>query len=371
MRHAIWKRLGYLAYLFAVTFIVLEILLRLYNPFQFRLKYNKLILPISQQQVIKNTINDKLDATIINRRNALGFRGEEKPADFSTKLSIITVGGSTTECHFLSEGKTWPDMVAKGLKSMFKNTWLNNAGFDGHSTFGHQVLLNDHLKILKPKVVLFLVGINDIENDQPTFHDKLNTKGAYADFKHFIFTNSEVLNLGLNLVRGWRSQRVNNTTHYPINLIRYDTLVLSDAQQKERLAIQDKYLPNFQRRIGELIDTCQAYGILPVFLTQPNLAGVGKDSITGANLETIDVGDHLNGKLLWNILERYNIETIKTCQEKGVDVIDIARQLPKSSLYFYDVSHYTNEGARKLATIITPALTNILRQRFPGYYFMQ
>jgi hypothetical protein len=358
----------YCIYLFVVTFIALEIILRIYNPFHFTVKYNQIILPVGQKVTIKNKINNKLDPVIVNTKNSLGFRGPERPANFDQTLSIITVGGSTTANYFLSDGRTWTDCLARNLRPSFRNLWINNGGIEGHSTFGHQVLLNDYLIKIRPKVIVFLVGINDVENDQPTFHDKLNIKGAYPDFKHFIFSNSEVLSLGLNLVRGWKAQKMNNTTDHPIVLKGYQVLELDQQTIQNRLQMQHKYLVNFKRRIQQLIDTCLHYNIQPVFLTQPNLIGVGKDSVTGADLEKIKIEEHINGKLLWQMLSIYNDVTIETCRQKNVAVIDLAHLMPKNSLYFYDVSHYTNQGAEKLASILAPLLKDVLKNKFPSFY---
>jgi lysophospholipase L1-like esterase len=365
------KRLLFVLYLCVITFIALEVILRIYNPFQFRVKHDKIILPVNQQLTIKNTLNKKLENKIINTRNSLGFRGPEKPENFEEFLSIITVGGSTTECKFLSDGKTWPDYLKNNLQIDFKNVWLNNAGIDGHSTFGHQVLLNDYLIKLKPKVVTFLIGINDVENDQPTFHDKLNTKGAYPDFKHFIFTNSEVLSLSLNLVRGWRAQKLNNTTQKELILNPNSVIDLPDSVIHNRIKKQNKYLPNFQRRVEQLIDTCIKYDIQPVFITQPNLLGKGVDSTTGVDLARFKLSSNMNGKVLWEILSVYNQTTISICNQKNVPVIDLANLMPKSSIYFYDYSHFTNEGAEKVGEIISIELKKILRAKFPSYYVLQ
>ena len=97
------KNFLFALYLFFIVFVSLEIILRIYNPFHFRLKGDKIILPVNQVEVIRNEINPRLDKIIINKRNSLGFRGPEKPREFEKALSIITVGGSTTECHFLSD----------------------------------------------------------------------------------------------------------------------------------------------------------------------------------------------------------------------------------------------------------------------------
>ncbi|SRR5579871_21310 len=361
------RKLLYILYFFGFVFIALEIFLRLYNPFHFRLKGDRIILPVDQKTTIYNSINPKLDSIIVNTRNALGFRGPDKPLNFEDHLSIITVGGSTTECKFLNDNKTWPFLLGVALGHGFKNIWLNNAGLDGHSTFGHQVLLNDYIIRLHPKIVTFLVGINDVESDQPSFHDKLNTKGAYPDLKHFIAENSEVINLVINFSRGWRAQKLNNTTQKLLVLKKDNDIVLPDSVYQQRLNDQNKYLPNYQKRIEQLMDTCIKHGIEPVLITQPNLFGIGTDSASGVNLETFKVEPGLSGRLLWKILEEYNDVTRKVCAQKNIPLIDLAHLMPKNSIYFYDASHFTNAGAQKVADIIAQQLKNILEKDFPSY----
>ena len=72
----------YGVYLFIVTLLVMELALRIYNPFHFRLKGDKILLPINERETIVNRINPKLDPVIINTRNSLGFRGPEAPKDW-------------------------------------------------------------------------------------------------------------------------------------------------------------------------------------------------------------------------------------------------------------------------------------------------
>src|ERR1700744_4755728 len=75
------KRLGYIIYLFVAVFLLLEVALRIYNPFHLRLKGDKIILPVNQKLIITNHINPKLDSVIVDTRNSLGFRGPELPLD--------------------------------------------------------------------------------------------------------------------------------------------------------------------------------------------------------------------------------------------------------------------------------------------------
>jgi hypothetical protein len=171
----------YGVYLFISVIILLEILLRIYNPFGFKLKANTISLPVNQKEIITNKLNPKLDSLIILTRNSLGFRGPDTTQDFNKQLSIISIGGSTTACHFLNDDKAWPCLLGENLRNDFKNVWVNNAGFDGHSTFEHIVMLNDYVKKLRPKFIVFLTGVNDIENDGPSYFDKLKNKNEYPD----------------------------------------------------------------------------------------------------------------------------------------------------------------------------------------------
>jgi lysophospholipase L1-like esterase len=359
------RRIAYAVYLFVLVLVLLEIGLRIYNPFHFRLKGDKILLPVSQREIITNKINPKLDSLIVNTRNSLGFRGPEPPRDWDRRLTVIAIGGSTTECHFLNDDRTWPFLLGRELADSFPGCWLNNAGLDGHSTYGHTILLNDYVKKLRPSVVLFLTGINDVETAGPLFHDKLSTQNAYPDFRHFIVNNSEVLSLALNLARGWRAQRFNNTTNSMLVLDSNRRLILPDTVMQQRLTRQAPYLAGYRQRLNELADTCLARHILPVFITQPNLFGAGKDPVTGVDLEAYptDSSDTaINGKLIWEMLEEYNDVVRSMGLEKKVPVIDLARLMPKNSLYFYDMSHFTNAGAEKVAELLTAELSPVLRR---------
>ncbi len=360
----VYRALLYGLYLFLVVFILLEVLLRIYNPFGFQLKANRIVLPVNQKEIISNRLNPKLDSLIILTRNSLGFRGPDTPRNFDRYLSIITVGGSTTACHFLNDNKTWPYLLGTYLKHDFKNIWVNNAGFDGHSTFGHTVLLNDYVKNLKPKVVLFLTGVNDIENEGPSFFDKLKIKNEYPDLLNYLYNNSEVVNVIVNFARGAKAKRFNNTTQLMKKPGDLGVLEMSNQQKKHKLDQQYKYLPGYGERLGALIDTCKQNGILPVFLTQPCLYGYGIDSITGVNLATAKVEDGMNGALLADLLDLYNSKVKEVCTSRAAPVIDLAGLLPKNSLYYYDQTHYTNEGAAVVAKVIAEKMKGILQGRY-------
>ena len=74
----------------------------------------------------------------------------------------------------------------------------NNAGLDGATTYRHLILMEDYVVTLRPKVVLFLIGINDVGAG--------NLEAAASPPEHYLrrrwralLYRSEVYALGQNL----------------------------------------------------------------------------------------------------------------------------------------------------------------------------
>jgi hypothetical protein len=152
----------------------------------------------------------------------------------------------------------------------------------------------------------------------------------------------------------------------------FKNLPLFDVLPEARAAIlrdhQEHYLRPYKARMEKLVTICWEHHILPVLLTQPVLYGGGVDAASGVDLDHRFVAKDMDGATAWQVLELYNGVTREVGRERGVLVIDLAREMPKNSTYFYDPMHYTNAGAAKLADIIDAHLTPFLAAKFPSYY---
>jgi hypothetical protein len=351
-----------------ISFVLLEIILRFYNPTGPRLRGDKIILPISRNYRYTNTEVPGLDRIILHKKNSLGFRGDEPPKDFAKYLTIIAVGGSTTECALNSEGKTWEDLLKIKLTKDFKLLWLNNAGICGHSTFGHLVLMDNYIIKLKPKVVLFLVGINDVGsgdlNDYDAEHlGKVSFRSLKGIYKG-LSGHSEILSLGLNFYRYLLAKR-GLSADSKLNLKGMGQIEFDNKYcETFKLLHKQKYIPNYENRLIKLVHISRQNGIEPVFITQPIIFGDAIDSVTNVDLGKIRIDDTMNGKLFWNIMELYNDSVRLVALRENVFIVDLAKQMPKSSLYFYDTEHYTNNGAEKVAEILYADLSPFLAARF-------
>lgn len=359
MRNRFKNKIWYSLYLVIITALLLELALRIYNPFHFRIKGDHIVLDANKTYEIYNKDIPVIDQHITYKKNSLGFRGPERPENFDQYLSIITVGGSTTECQYLNDGKTWSDRLYYDLQHDFNKVWLNNGGLAGHSTFGHVVLLEDHIVKLKPKLILFLVGVNDIERDDLNDSDKSNMTNRYKNILTFLSKRSELCNVLANLVRARRAKTSKLVDTY-LDLKKAGSLAVPDSVIANMVKEQDNFCAAYGKRLQKLVDICNNNRIIPVLITQPLLVGKGIDSLSGANLETLKISSKHNGKSFWTIMEAYNDITRQVAERNRVLLIDAARAMPKNSLYFYDMLHYTNAGAEKLGDIVYYQLKDYL-----------
>ncbi|MEK9753026.1 MAG: SGNH/GDSL hydrolase family protein, partial [Rhodospirillaceae bacterium] len=196
-----------------VAVALLEAALRVHNPLEYRVRGSEIVLPTSTKVVYRDSmpVPGRSDALIELTRNKLGFRGPDAPPDFDVWLTILTVGGSTTEDVSLTDGKTWTDRLQQMLAPAFSKLWVNNAGFVGHSSHAHVQLLRRFIVPMRPDVVIFLVGINDMGRDQlpdtfASYDDNLSArKNQIRPLFDILADHSEVGSLLYNLDRAMRA----------------------------------------------------------------------------------------------------------------------------------------------------------------------
>lgn len=285
-------------------------------------------------------------------------------------MTIITLCGSTTECYYISEGKTWPDLLAARLSERFDGIWVNNAGMDGHSSFGSIAMMEAHIDKIRPKVVIFLVGLNDVGLATKTTEDSevslYKPNGWISDLAE----HSKLVSIFDNYLCHRKAEK-HDLTHFDMGHNSLDfkrvkyAVSASKAEMAERRSKHAELNRYFQFRLRYFIRLARAHDIEPVLVTQPVLYGEGVDPETGVDLGNIQVGD-LSGADRWSILEMYNDTTRQVGASEGVWVVDLASELPKNSKYFYDFNHYSNQGAAKVAEIIAEKLSPFLARAFPA-----
>lgn len=348
----------------AAGILFCELALRIYNPSPATIKNKQLLLPANQHMVFSNTHIPQLDKQIHYSRNSLGMRGPELPADKNRLITLITAGGSTTECKFLSDSATWPFRLYMRMRDKHPDIWLNNAGIDGHTTFGHIALVRDYLVRLKPRYLLLMTGVNDVELDAPDEFDlasrkKINT-GSMKTLLKSLANHTELGRAFLNYYQLKVSFK-KGMVHRSILLGSLVENPLSDSVIQAKLNKQIPYLNGYRERIDSIIRMCHAAGIQPVLITQPTLYGDYTDSATGVRtgnkwFSKDPAGE--NFSLMKRIMEQYN-DVLRSFSANAV-VIDLSAKMEPRSEYYYDFTHVTNAGAEKMAALLAPALEAVI-----------
>ena len=348
-----------------IGLLMAELILRLVVPADLLLPHSQEIFATKDRVSIYNNINGepnyspKLDSVIIHTKNKLGLRGPNLTGSSNELVKILCIGGSTTECQYLTDGKDWPALLSGKLDSTYPNKyWLNNAGVDGHSTFGHIKVLETVVDSIKPTFIFFLVGCNDIGRYDLSNYDINQPASArfYLRFPVFLSEHSYIFKLLEKVhyeVFQRRLRKKYNIQHQTINLLTSGPLKTDPADSAATMEEhRRKYIPPYGARLQKIIDLCNEKNIRPIFITQPTLVGALKDPTTGVNLNTIYFSENLDGASYWQLLELYNDETRDIARKNNIPIIDLAHEMPKDSKFYYDFIHYTNEGARIVAQII-------------------
>jgi lysophospholipase L1-like esterase len=357
-----------------LAFFLLELYIRWFDPFPILLRGGRIDLPVHARREFSTSGIAGLDPIVKVTFNSRGFRGPEPPTNWDDYWTVLCVGGSTTQCIYLSDGNTWPDLLGQNLSSEFERCWINNAGIDGHSTFGHLELFGQYIAAMRPKVLLLYVGLNDVDRKDLTSYDASTLRSRSRDddpvtrrIQRFLISNSDTLALFDNLRLQWMARRKGLTHGDPIahqGLTRQPkSNLMTDEQRRAWLASRDpKCLEGYRQRLTMIVDRCKQHKIACVLMTQQVLYGQGIDTLTGVNLESVQVGE-VDGWTQWQLLQKYNAITVLVAQQSDVPYIDVASIMPKSSEYFYDLTHFNNAGAIKMASIIAPKLAEILRRQ--------
>jgi lysophospholipase L1-like esterase len=340
-----------------VSVIALEIGLRLYNPLPFRIRGDRIFLSVHQSITLSHAGAKKLDPVTHVTKNSLGFRGPEPPRDWTRRLTVLAIGGSTTECLFLSDGKTWTDQLARRAVEIRPDIWINNAGVEGTSTFGHLVLLRDYVLAMRPTMAIFLIGVNDMSLGAASDMDHaLNPQNLSVVHRGltFVADHSEIGAVLENLARMTRTYRAGLGK----GELRLDRTREVDPSEGEAMLAEhrSRYLAGYARRVTDIVQLCRRNHIEPVLMTQPALYGDSVDPTTGVLLATAAVQGVTNGHYQWAVLELYNDVTRRVAAGERVLLIDLARTLEKDSRYYIDWVHFSNDGARRVGVLVFEGL---------------
>jgi hypothetical protein len=352
-----------------LSLIFLEVALRIHNPFIQTVKGERVVLRTNYDEIRQNTRVPGLKNTQIPgvapvshiHQNSVGFRGADPPDDFADRLSIISVGGSTTRSATQSDDRTWTALLGEAVADCFDRTWINNAGFEGHTTYAHIDLIRNYITKLHPKVVVVLTGANELfvgpnADDREQVGFDMNFHVGIKRLLNELATRSEIVDLGLTLSRSFRAWKGGLNW---ANLVEGDPM---PGGGEARLSVARHLQPEYAERLRLIIRLLWDGDTIPVLITQPTLGGIGRDPTTGKELSRL-----WYGQFFYQALEIYNDTMRQVAQNEDVHLVDLAQKMPKDTRYYFDIMHYTDVGAKKVAQLVAMGLLPYLGWKFPSF----
>jgi len=273
----------------------------------------------------------------IYQRDAFGFRGSGvDPA----RITILTLGGSTTNQLYLPEEATWQAVLERSLRQTGRDVVVANAGLDGQSTIGMVADLElwiPYVPQLKPRLVLVYVGINDVY-----------IRDTWRDSRHVVTFGRE-LEQRSALVRLWttvagsiRASRA-ELRHRAVDFAgaKWTDQPAQPGWQADRL---ETNLGVYKTRLVRIAELIERLGAVPVFITQTR----ADYRLENGRLIGIAKTEGPNGVDQGRALARVNAATLETCRERHVVCFDLATELHFADGDFYDFEHNTPQGAEKI-----------------------
>lgn len=299
-------------------------------------------------------------------RDKYGFRGNSI-MNAPEKIDILTIGGSTTDQRFIDDTETWQSVLEQNFKQENKPYNIVNAGVDGQSTFGHIENFKiwfPEIKNLKPKYILFYIGINDfyrIANNNRFGSDVINVENV-SGMKYIIQVckkKSVILNL-IRIIIGNIDARKIGAHHHRIDLknLNYTSKGIINNSEFEEMKLRN--LPHFKERIAKLIYYSKNMGAIPIFVTQPTSFFKFKNGelLGASDVITVD-GFSWNGVDYYHILTELNA-AIKEVNNNKYPIVELTSLPIFNDNDFYDWVHMTPSGAKKVGDEIYKQLKDQL-----------
>jgi lysophospholipase L1-like esterase len=275
-------------------------------------------------------------------------------------LTMVFLGGSTTECTYVDENLRFPYLAGRLLE---QQTGLKvnayNAGRSGNNSLHSINVLMNKVVNLHPDVVVMMHNINDLAilmydktywNDNPSRSPIIEKK---PNFK----TVGKDLEQTFHLVRDLTFPNL----AYAIKGLFHSGDKSQGDEFKEvrgkKITIdQEMLVREFTLNLQTFINICRARGITPVLMTQASRLTDHPDPLIQKMMRKLAVSQGIRYADFKGAFDRLN-QTIREVGAKNqVLVIDLARVIPPNKENICDVAHFSEQGSRLVAAEIARAL---------------
>ncbi|MEE9573858.1 MAG: SGNH/GDSL hydrolase family protein [Candidatus Neomarinimicrobiota bacterium] len=284
---------------------------------------------------------------------------------------IVFIGGSTTECMYVTENNRFPYLTGQIIEEKTKKhiNSYNMGGSGNNSIHSLDIILNKIMPMNPDIIVIMhvandyavlaydhtywpvgtprseLITINDYFPKRPkeTFiwHFKGLFKTIYPNIYQKLFLIKE------QILRPKEQQQVKSMDEWEgqrHNIVNRDF----DFMQKE-----------FRWAQQMIITACKTHDILPVLMTQANRYKKNPDDFVLKSLSPI-LKAGISYETFKNEFDSFNNIIRDVAKTNEIPLIDLAKIVPQEKEYMYDTMHYNDTGSKFVANIISDKLIDII-----------
>lgn len=316
--------------------------------------------------------------------NSQGIRGDELTSAHTYR--ILALGGSTTECLYLDQSETWPQLLQDALnqRASGHKVWVGNGGVSGRTTRHHLIAIR-YLPLTRLKIdaIVLLVGGNDfltrLSQDEAYDAQVLARPEAEERLLHEALSGGSGLrhNLPLpermaiwQLLKQARDQRIVRPDYAWQQAHVQDEagkIYLTWREHRQHAAAIRDQLPDlsagiteYESNVGKIIDAAERKSIRVILMTQPTMWRTDLPESLRRLLWLGGVGDfaaetgnpYYSVEALEKGMSLYNQALLKVCRERAVECVDLASALKKDTTVFYDDLHFNESGALQVSRVL-------------------
>jgi hypothetical protein len=301
--------------------------------------------------------------------NNLGVRGPAVRLE-EVDLRILCVGGSTTECLYVTDKLSWPWLLQDKLsRQLGKKVFVGNAGHAGHIVLNHDFLLTHYPLAPRFEWVVLLCGWNDLAAS-PLINDSYGVKKNLLDSTTLMNATSEkgrrpsyhdlavAQRLRETVQKIWHPAGTPQDTHgawidswRQRRQVAMKTRAIQEVPHEELQAA----LRTYRKDLEQIIGTCRGQNQRLIMLTQPTI--YRKDLPEELERLTFLVKGSescacYTSNVLEQLMDAFNRTMIDVCRQRRIDCIDLAGSIPKDTTALYDDLHFNTNGCEKAADIV-------------------
>lgn len=269
-------------------------------------------------------------------------------------LTIVFLGGSTTECLYMDEDDRFPYQVGRLIERDLKlkvNSY--NSGKAGNNSLHSIDILLNKVMFINPDIVVMMHNINDliILLFEESYWNNNKMKSPIIKIKPSIGNNLEQ---SLIIMRDYCVPNLSRAFGELFErFFKKKPLTEFPAIKGGKIEIKtSQLLQDFKANLEIFIDICRHRHIVPVLMTQANRFKEDPDTFVASLIRRIEIAHGITYKEFKEIYDLLNEQIRIVGKSNNVLVVDLANKIPREKQYMYDTAHLTSLGSHLTSQVI-------------------